>query len=84
MSSNNIISVATDDDLLIEVVARFNLVRVKRDQANVDCLPETKENCPMHLKTKRIHSCDGCSHFVGLIDYDLVACAYNRNTERLV
>ena len=87
MSSNNIISVATDNDLLTEVVTRFDLVRVKRDQANnalVDCLPETKESCPMHIKTKKIHSCDNCSHFVGLVEYDLIACAYKRNIERLV
>ena len=84
MSSNNIISVATDEDLLTEVVTRFDLVRVERDQANVDCLPKTKESCPMHIKTKRIHSCDGCSHLVGLVEYDLIACAYKRNIERLV
>jgi hypothetical protein len=84
MSSNNIISVATDEDLLTEVVTRFDLVRVERDQANVDCLPKTKESCPMHIKTKRIHSCDNCQHSAGLVDHSLIACAYNRNIKRLV
>ena len=36
MSSKNIISVATDDDYLIEVAGRYNVVLVKRDQAAVD------------------------------------------------
>ena len=87
MSSNNIISVATDYDLLLEVVTRFDLVRVQRDHANnarVDCLPETKESCPMHIKTKKVHSCDDCQHFVGLVNYDLVACTHKRNIKRKV
>ena len=74
MSSSNIISVTTDEDL----------VRVERDQANIDCLPEAKESCPMYIKTKRVHSCDDCSHLVGLVEYDLIACAYKRNIGRLV
>tara|TARA_R110002153_G_scaffold241234_1_gene396174 strand:- start:346 stop:600 length:255 start_codon:yes stop_codon:yes gene_type:complete len=84
MSTSNIISVTTDEDLLTEVVTRFDLVRVERERANVDCLPEAKESCPMYTKTKRVHFCDDCSHLVGLVEYDLIACAYKRNIERLV
>jgi hypothetical protein len=87
--ATNIISRATDHDVLMEAVRRFSFVPVKNkrvDNKLVGISPKTKESCPIYIHTEEVHSCDNdgnmCLHLVGTVEHDVIACAYNKNFER--
>jgi len=81
---SNIVSHATDYDILLEFSRRFSIVKLK-DNTGKLALPRDEMDCPevcggfKEDAPQCISETGRCRHFHGLLKHDLAACKFEFN-----